>query len=247
MQAPRRRCSIAPTHSWPRYEMEVSGQRHAPAVIYPRERTPGNHWIRGWVGHRASQRYQQLHITTHRLWCCYCCDQYSVVGVFLYVTITLHNMFSCGGCSCEVRRFQAMVKRQGNMSHLWLFIFRHTQYSPGQCNLETLFKVKQNTWEHSTYNSSDQSAHYCWWHPQAHNEYSQQSRVFATQFINLPSRFWLAEVAQYTKYLFNISWKRHVTRIYCAIKLNVYEGVRNLNGSSRVTRGNKYGNRHMQW
>jgi hypothetical protein len=33
--------------------MEVSGQRHAPATLYPRERTPGTHWIGGWVGPRA--------------------------------------------------------------------------------------------------------------------------------------------------------------------------------------------------
>jgi len=33
--------------------MGVSGQRHAPAALYPRERTPGTHWIGGWVGLRA--------------------------------------------------------------------------------------------------------------------------------------------------------------------------------------------------
>jgi hypothetical protein len=33
--------------------MEVSGQRHAPAALYPRERTPGTHWTGGWVGSRA--------------------------------------------------------------------------------------------------------------------------------------------------------------------------------------------------
>jgi hypothetical protein len=31
----------------------VSGQRHAQAALYPRERTPGIHWIGGWVGLRA--------------------------------------------------------------------------------------------------------------------------------------------------------------------------------------------------
>jgi hypothetical protein len=31
----------------------VSGQRHAPAVLYPRERIPVSHWIGGWVGLRA--------------------------------------------------------------------------------------------------------------------------------------------------------------------------------------------------
>jgi hypothetical protein len=29
--------------------MWVSGQRHATAAFYQRERTPGNHWIGGWV------------------------------------------------------------------------------------------------------------------------------------------------------------------------------------------------------
>jgi hypothetical protein len=33
--------------------MGVSGQRHAPAVPYPRERTPGAHLTGGWVGLRA--------------------------------------------------------------------------------------------------------------------------------------------------------------------------------------------------
>jgi hypothetical protein len=32
----------------------VGGQRHTPAVFCPRERTPGPHWIGGWVGLRAS-------------------------------------------------------------------------------------------------------------------------------------------------------------------------------------------------
>jgi hypothetical protein len=33
--------------------MRVNGQRHAPAALYPRERTPGTYWIGGWVGLRA--------------------------------------------------------------------------------------------------------------------------------------------------------------------------------------------------
>jgi hypothetical protein len=33
--------------------MEVSGQRHAPASLYPRERTPGTHCTGGWVDRRA--------------------------------------------------------------------------------------------------------------------------------------------------------------------------------------------------
>jgi hypothetical protein len=32
---------------------EVSGQRHAPAALYPGERTPGTHCTEGWVGSRA--------------------------------------------------------------------------------------------------------------------------------------------------------------------------------------------------
>jgi hypothetical protein len=31
----------------------VSGQRHAPAALFPQERTTGTHWIGGWVGLRA--------------------------------------------------------------------------------------------------------------------------------------------------------------------------------------------------
>jgi hypothetical protein len=33
--------------------MGVRGQRHAPAALYPRERTPGTHCTGGWVGPRA--------------------------------------------------------------------------------------------------------------------------------------------------------------------------------------------------
>jgi hypothetical protein len=33
--------------------MGVSGQRHAPAALYPRKSTPGTHCTVGWVGHRA--------------------------------------------------------------------------------------------------------------------------------------------------------------------------------------------------
>jgi hypothetical protein len=31
----------------------VNSQPDAPVVLYPRERTRGTHWIRGWVGLRA--------------------------------------------------------------------------------------------------------------------------------------------------------------------------------------------------
>jgi hypothetical protein len=33
--------------------MEVSGQCHALAALYPWERTPVTHWIGGWLGLRA--------------------------------------------------------------------------------------------------------------------------------------------------------------------------------------------------
>jgi hypothetical protein len=33
--------------------MGVSDQRDAPAVLYPRERTSGSHWMGGWVDFRA--------------------------------------------------------------------------------------------------------------------------------------------------------------------------------------------------
>jgi hypothetical protein len=33
--------------------MGVSGQRHAPAALYPRERTPGTYCTGDWVGPRA--------------------------------------------------------------------------------------------------------------------------------------------------------------------------------------------------
>jgi hypothetical protein len=31
----------------------VSGQRHAPAALYPRGKDPGTRWTGGWVGPRA--------------------------------------------------------------------------------------------------------------------------------------------------------------------------------------------------
>jgi hypothetical protein len=40
MEALRRRGGIAPTHSWRRQEMGVSGQRHAPVAFYPRGKDP---------------------------------------------------------------------------------------------------------------------------------------------------------------------------------------------------------------
>jgi hypothetical protein len=47
------RGDIAPTHSWPRHYMGVSGQRHVPTALCPGERTPGTHYTGGWVGPRA--------------------------------------------------------------------------------------------------------------------------------------------------------------------------------------------------
>jgi hypothetical protein len=44
---------IAPTHSRPRHYMGMSGQRHAPATLYPRGKDPGTHYTGGWVGPKA--------------------------------------------------------------------------------------------------------------------------------------------------------------------------------------------------
>jgi len=41
------------THSWPRYQMEVSGQLHVPASFILRGRVPDTHWIGEWVDPRA--------------------------------------------------------------------------------------------------------------------------------------------------------------------------------------------------
>jgi hypothetical protein len=48
------RGGIAPTHSWPRHWMRVSGQCHSLAMLYPQGRDPGTHWTGGWVGPRTS-------------------------------------------------------------------------------------------------------------------------------------------------------------------------------------------------
>jgi hypothetical protein len=40
MEAQVGRGGIAPTHSRPRHWMEVSGQGHAPAALYPRGKDP---------------------------------------------------------------------------------------------------------------------------------------------------------------------------------------------------------------
>ena len=39
--------------------MEVSGQQHAPAALYPQER-PGIHFAGGWVGPRAGRPHRDL-------------------------------------------------------------------------------------------------------------------------------------------------------------------------------------------
>jgi hypothetical protein len=41
MEALGGRGGIAPTHSRPRHKMGVSGQRHAPAALYPRGKEAG--------------------------------------------------------------------------------------------------------------------------------------------------------------------------------------------------------------
>jgi hypothetical protein len=43
---------IAPLILWPRHQMDVGGQLHAPAALPP-ERAPGTHWVGGWMGSRA--------------------------------------------------------------------------------------------------------------------------------------------------------------------------------------------------
>jgi hypothetical protein len=35
--------------------MGVSGQRHAPAMLYPRGKDTDTHWTEGWVGPTAGQ------------------------------------------------------------------------------------------------------------------------------------------------------------------------------------------------
>jgi hypothetical protein len=40
--------------------MGVSGQRHIPAALYPRERIPFIHWIESWVGLIAGLDTQRL-------------------------------------------------------------------------------------------------------------------------------------------------------------------------------------------
>ena len=43
----------------PRHQKGVSGQQHAPAALYPRER-PGTHFTGGWVGLRAGLEGQKI-------------------------------------------------------------------------------------------------------------------------------------------------------------------------------------------
>jgi hypothetical protein len=44
---------IALIHFQPRHYMGVSGQRYAPAALYPGVKTPSTHCTRGWVGRKA--------------------------------------------------------------------------------------------------------------------------------------------------------------------------------------------------
>jgi hypothetical protein len=41
------------TLSWPRHQLEVSGQLNTPAALPPGDIAPGIHWIGGWVDPRA--------------------------------------------------------------------------------------------------------------------------------------------------------------------------------------------------
>jgi hypothetical protein len=53
-----------------RHFMGVSGQLHAPAALLPRERSPGTHWIGGWVGSRTEIEYAAvdlIHLTKNRV------------------------------------------------------------------------------------------------------------------------------------------------------------------------------------
>jgi hypothetical protein len=61
MEALGGRGDIAPTHYRPLHYMEVSGQRHAPAALYPRGKTPGTYCTGGWVGPRGpwTQRLEE--------------------------------------------------------------------------------------------------------------------------------------------------------------------------------------------
>jgi hypothetical protein len=49
MKALRGRGGIAPIHSRSLHLMGVSGQRHAPTALYPRENDHGNDLIGDWV------------------------------------------------------------------------------------------------------------------------------------------------------------------------------------------------------
>jgi hypothetical protein len=53
MEVLGRREGIAPTHSRPRHYVGISGQCRGLAALYPGGRTPGTHWIGGWVATRA--------------------------------------------------------------------------------------------------------------------------------------------------------------------------------------------------
>jgi hypothetical protein len=84
----------------------VSGQRHAPAALYPREWNPGTHCVGDWVGHRAG-----LNIEARGKILCFCresnlgrpvCDQtlYCLSYPRLFIkskAVPLHAMEALGG------------------------------------------------------------------------------------------------------------------------------------------------------
>jgi len=45
----------------------VSGQQHAPAALYPRER-PGTYFTRGWVGPRAGRSGRAENLVPTGMW-----------------------------------------------------------------------------------------------------------------------------------------------------------------------------------
>jgi hypothetical protein len=63
--------------------MGLSGQHHASVAIYPRKRTPGTHWMGGWVGFRVGLGTEAT--TLKELSFASACDRtpvvYTVVGI----------------------------------------------------------------------------------------------------------------------------------------------------------------------
>jgi hypothetical protein len=44
--------------------MGISGQRHAPAALYPQAKDPGTHWTGGWVGHLSKENFKIQNLET---------------------------------------------------------------------------------------------------------------------------------------------------------------------------------------